>query len=372
MAASHPLTPAPQDAIDARPTSAVSSSQQRRHDALGGAITVRAPSSAGNSVSSRSIRNPGTGKETGMTGSDQFPNVRTLPTWVQKRDEEESVRFPPTAHRRPPERSIHDGQRETTPVTPSHPSQHANRWKDFVEFTGTYPPNTSHSEKVDRNWLAEQGDLNTPWLNNHRGPEAEGDGAADDQEALFVSKKKRQIWYKRIHIILLNSPMVPLTFRAILWTFSLIALALAGSIFHLSRVYGFAQKPSTIMAIAVDAIALGYLIYITWDEYSGKPVGLRSPKAKIRLIMLDLLFIVFDSANLSLAFDTLYDVRWSCRSVSSSSDGWEQSSNSTRTVDPICDRQRALAAFLFLALCAWVATFMVSIFRVVERVSSSR
>lgn len=28
--------------------------------------------------------------------------------------------------------------------------------------------------------------------------------------------------------------------------------------------------------------------------------------------MLDLLFIIFDSANLSLAFDTLYDVRWSC------------------------------------------------------------
>lgn len=31
--------------------------------------------------------------------------------------------------------------------------------------------------------------------------------------------------------------------------------------------------------------------------------------------MLDLLFIIFDSANLSLAFDTLYDVRWSCVSA---------------------------------------------------------
>ena len=36
--------------------------------------------------------------------------------------------------------------------------------------------------------------------------------------------------------------------------------------------------------------------------------------------MLDLLFIIFDSANLSLAFDTLFDVRWSCRSVASSAD----------------------------------------------------
>lgn len=32
-------------------------------------------------------------------------------------------------------------------------------------------------------------------------------------------------------------------------------------------------------------------------------------------------------------------------------------------IDPICDRQRALAAFLFLALCAWVSTFTVSVFR---------
>ena len=38
------------------------------------------------------------------------------------------------------------------------------------------------------------------------------------------------------------------------------------------------------------------------------------------IVMLDLLFIIFDSANLSLAFDTLFDVRWSCRSVASSAD----------------------------------------------------
>jgi hypothetical protein len=37
--------------------------------------------------------------------------------------------------------------------------------------------------------------------------------------------------------------------------------------------------------------------------------------------MLDLLFIIFDSANLSLAFDTLFDVRWSCRSSADFKDG---------------------------------------------------
>lgn len=85
--------------------------------------------------------------------------------------------------------------------------------------------------------------------------------------------------------MLLNNPTVPLTFRALIWVLSLMALAFASSVFQLSIQYGFPQKPSTIMAIVVDVIALIYLIYITYDEYSGKPLGLRSPKAKMRLSM---------------------------------------------------------------------------------------
>jgi hypothetical protein len=84
-------------------------------------------------------------------------------------------------------------------------------------------------------------------------------------------------------IMLLNSPIIPLFLRSIIWTLSLVALSLAGSIFHLSRKYHVEQKASTIMAIVVDAIALVYTIYITYDEYSGKPLGLRSPTVKMRL-----------------------------------------------------------------------------------------
>jgi len=297
--------------------------------------------------------------------------------WVQRREEDDDalIRIPPQVHRRLPARSVYDAEREKTPVTLSPPGQHSSsRWKSYLEGSAYPPPNSSQSEKVDTDWLAEQGDLDSPWLANNRDAGNEGDGSGEDGEALFVSTKKRKIWYKRIHIVLLNNPMVPLTLRATIFILSLLALGLAGSIFHLSRVYSFSQKPSTIMAIIVDAIALVYLIYITYDEYSGKPLGLRSPKAKIRLIMFDLLFIIFDSANLSLAFDTLYDTRGSCRSSETAGDFTGQSkvdtSQTNRVVDPICDRQRALSAFLFLALCAWVGTFAISIFRVVERVSS--
>ncbi|KAH8155330.1 uncharacterized protein LAJ45_00340 [Morchella importuna] len=339
---------------------------------IGGGTSTARPTSSVNSISSRSISSPvNTIPDRGMGDSQQWKNVRTLPTWVQSREEDEHdlIEAPPLAHRRPPERSQYDAVRETTPITMGRLPEHASRWRNFVEASTGHPPATSHSEKDEpEQWLAKQGDFDKPW--NHKADtENQGDGSADDtDDGLLISAKRRRIWYKRIYTMLLNNPAVPLTFRALIWVLSLLALALASSVFQLSNQYGFDQKPSTVMAIVVDVIALIYLIYITYDEYSGKPLGLRSPKAKMRLIMLDLLFIIFDSANLSLAFDTLFDVRWSCRSATTGAD-FGGNDNELRTVSPICDRQRALAAFIFLALCAWVSTFTVSVFRLVERVS---
>lgn len=95
------------------------------------------------------------------------------------------------------------------------------------------------------------------------------------------------------------------------------------------------------MAIVVDAVALAYLLYITYDEYSGKPLGLRPAKAKMRLIFLDLFFIVFDSANLSLAFEV---IEGGCDSR-------------------VCNQQKALASVLLIALIAWLLTFSISVMR---------
>ncbi len=105
------------------------------------------------------------------------------------------------------------------------------------------------------------------------------------------------------------------------------------------------------MAIFVDVVAMPYIGYITWDEYTGKPLGLRSPKAKIRLVLLDLFFIVCESANLALAFGAVTDQSGSCQDGEGGTD------------TNICDRLETLAAFLFIALVAWMSTFSVSIFR---------
>lgn len=118
------------------------------------------------------------------------------------------------------------------------------------------------------------------------------------------------------------------------------------------------------MAICVNSIAVLYLVYIGYDEFSGKPLGLRNPLSKLRLILLDLLFIIFSSANLSLTFNTLYDSQWVCTTE-------EASNRQLPRIDYICRKQRALAAFLFMVLFMWVTTFTISIVRVVEKVSSS-
>lgn len=106
------------------------------------------------------------------------------------------------------------------------------------------------------------------------------------------------------------------------------------------------------MAIVVDVVAIPYILYITYDEYTGKPLGLRSPKAKIRLVLLDLFFIIFESANLALAFTALTNRDGACR---------VGPINDTNSI--VCGRVKALCAILMIALIAWSLTFAVSIFR---------
>ncbi|KAK9329717.1 hypothetical protein V1520DRAFT_342570 [Lipomyces starkeyi] len=184
----------------------------------------------------------------------------------------------------------------------------------------------------------------------------------------MAEKQRRKRWKINLRVMLLDNPYVPMTLRSGIFVLSVLALALAVSVFRQSSEYNgpepITQQPSTIMAICVQSIAMVYLVYITYDEYSGKPLGLRNAKDKVKLIMLDLLFIIFSSANLSLSFNTLFDKQWLCQPPSVPGE-----TDTTPYNGPICSRQRGLASFLFLVLLMWVMTFTISIFRVVERVS---
>lgn len=224
-----------------------------------------------------------------------------------------------------------------------------SRWHTFSRSIA-YPRGQGVDEEhVTPDWLNENhGDYSEPW----RGKLDE----YEDTEDPLRKKKRRQIWFKRLHNTLLESPIVPLIFRLTVWCFSLTALALGGSIQHLSQGFVHGQGPSALMAIIVDAVALVYLVYITFDEYTSKPLGLRSPSAKARLILLDIFFIVFDSANLSLAFQSLSTARGSCTLA-------EINREISPKNDSICSRQKALASVLLIALIAWLTTFSISVLR---------
>lgn len=224
-----------------------------------------------------------------------------------------------------------------------------SRWVTFARNI-QYPRESGwETKEVTPEWLNENhGNYSEPW----RGKLLDG----DSPEHPLHAKTQREQWFKRFNNSLLHSPIVPMVFRLTVWCFSLSALALGGSIQHLANKDHHDQGPSALMAIIVDAVALVYLFYITFDEYTSKPLGLRSPSAKARLILLDLFFIVFDSANLSLAFAALSEVTGSCTKA-----------NINEHMDPrndgICARQKALASVLLAALITWLMTFAISVLR---------
>jgi hypothetical protein len=246
-----------------------------------------------------------------------------------------------------------DHARQGDPVIVPASSKTIYQWKTFIHSSMYGPPMDEEAELVDPSFLDEQ----TP---GYRKPWCGDAGGEDPEKLLGLSprKKKQRVWYERMQYTLVMHPLVPLLFRVIVLTTSTLALGLSCSIYHLTHYSPFPQNPSTIMAIVVDAVALPYIGYITWDEYTGKPLGLRSPKAKISLVLLDLFFIVFESANLALAFDALKNTSGSC----------QPGTNGTNYT--ICSRVQTLSSFLFIALVAWILTFSVSILRLVERVGS--
>ena len=213
-----------------------------------------------------------------------------------------------------------------------------SRWRAFASSSAYPTISAEGGEIVTEEWLQQNGpDYSRPWLAGASDGDPEKDPAG-----LYRFRAKRRAWYIRAQRTVLRNPIVPMVIRMNVWFFSAVALALACSIHHITDKLGdLHATPSTNMAIVVDAIALVYLIYITYDEYSGKPLGLRPAKAKMRLIFLDLFFIVFDSANLSLAFEA---IEGNCKSL-------------------VCSRQKALASVLLIALVAWLLTFSISVMR---------
>ncbi|KAJ9621976.1 hypothetical protein H2203_006857 [Taxawa tesnikishii (nom. ined.)] len=312
--------------------------------------------------------------------SDETRHVRSIPPWIHSADDEDEAEqtarllrpsstvtashhyLPaPPQHNRPPGRKW-DHARSAEPALLDHTlSASAERWKPYM-MSGPQPGGFEGARLVSDEWMDENmPDLSQPW--HTQDPEEMSEKV---KGFWLFSKTGRKRAFGKAQRILLKNPFIPLVFRLIVLTFTLAALGLAGRVYHQSHAVqrtspdGCVQRASTYMALAVDSVAVPYIVYITWDEYFSKPLGLRSAAAKLALIFIDLYFIVFEASNLSLAFDALKDFRWACYD--------EAPARSTCPNSPnICHSQTGLTGVLVIALIAWLATFSISVLRVVER-----
>lgn len=368
------------------PTASSQSSQHRPHSRVsvvsGVSRDEQSESAAVRKSHSQSIsstpRTLASSKGTSSTAADNRERqraARSLPPWVQSADEDEiadvtslllprtptSIRpashnYMPTPKSNVPGRKF-DHAREGAPVTLTTPfNENASKWKQFAAASNyeTHDrPISSRGQIVDDDWMAANlPDLEKPWK-----PLDEEEKDEKIKGFWMFSPAKRRRKLERFHRTIMNHPMVPAVVRCVVLTFSILALSLAGAIFHKSDSVDCDNNSSTWMAIIVDVVAIIYTVYITYDEYTSKPLGLRSHNAKMSLIFLDLAFIVFESANLSLAFQALTDEKWACR------DPAEPQASYCPYNRPICRRQKALTATLLIALLAWLATFSISTLR---------
>lgn len=249
--------------------------------------------------------------------------------------------------------------------------ERTSRWVSFARASA-YPRENFNGEKVDTEYLNQHfTDYSKPWLAGHE------DDPEDNSSRYRAFRAKRQVWYKRAQFTILRNPFIPLAFRLTIFIFAFVALGLGTSIYHQTnkivhcinesprtsqcinlvgtRQVVYYQDPSGLMALIVDAIAVAYTIYITHDEYFSKPLGLRPPRAKVRLVLLDLFFVVFQSANLALSFESLTVDEGACvvgaLPLTSSK------------FDDVCRRERALSGVLLVSLVAWLITFSISVLR---------
>jgi hypothetical protein len=182
-----------------------------------------------------------------------------------------------------------------------------------------------------------------------------------DPKARGRSRKKTLLI--RFKDFVFRHPIAPLIFRLIVLITTISALALAVNIFRRRRdpeiqTTNGPETSQAIVAIVIDTVAIPYIVYMTWDEYTGKPLGLRPAAQKVSLTLLDLIFIAFKSASTALAFEALVF----------HSGGGDQSDPRIQQAEATNVRlARGLAGLMLVGLISWILNFTISVFRLAEK-----
>ncbi|KAJ9154808.1 Regulator of phospholipase D SRF1 [Pleurostoma richardsiae] len=221
-------------------------------------------------------------------------------------------------------------------VVPASESQ----WRTFVQSSRYGHLPDEEAEVVDPEILDKlQPGFNTPVdLPSHH---------AMDQKVLKPTR--RSALSKRLWTLLLRHPLVPLTFRLIVLITSIVSLGISARIYDINNdVSGTGPEiTQSIVAVVVDCVAVPYVFYMTWDEYTGRPLGLRPATQKISLTLMDLFFIIFKAVSTTLAFEALV--------------------YHNTGIEPTKALLKGLATFQLVGLVSWLLNLTVNVFRLVER-----
>lgn len=168
-------------------------------------------------------------------------------------------------------------------------------------------------------------------------------------------RSRKKTFFKSFKDFVLRHPIAPLIFRLTVLITTLSALVVAVNMFKREKdpliTTTYETSQSTI-AIIIDSVAIPYIVYMTWDEYTGKPLGLRQPGQKVSLTLLDVIFIAFKSASTALAFEALV-----------------YHTGKSSTVEETTNKRlaQALAALMLVGLISWILNFTISVFRLAEK-----
>ncbi|KAI5476003.1 putative membrane protein [Pseudohyphozyma bogoriensis] len=181
----------------------------------------------------------------------------------------------------------------------------------------------------------------------------------------------------KLENFLLHNPFAPLVLRFINLCLNTATLALVCHIriqesnASLIGVIG----SSTLMAIIVTPIAMVHIFINVYIEYFGRPIGIWTMRSKMMHTLSELIFICFYSSILSLAFDDLFTSSLECTSwtpysqFSSPPISAGSSKVEGTLADKICGQQVALVTLLFLSVILYIGVMVVSLLRIMGKVS---
>lgn len=234
----------------------------------------------------------------GDENDDIDPHVpSSIPPWVHINENDEKAPFleprpvvPNTRHYKPPAKYAPgrkvDAFRDAEPPLLSAPiADHQVRWIPFMHSGPNPQEHQGEARVMSEQWMEqnmaiygrgweEEDDLHPERMNKPR-----GFSGLMYRGKWLISPERQERTVRLFWRLLLKNAFVPLIFRVVVLAFSCAALGISATIYESVQTVNADPNPnnqcapraSTYMGIIVSTIAIPYIGYVTWDEYTSKP-----------------------------------------------------------------------------------------------------